>query len=82
MVQGTEEVTRPAFQRDNILSDDERAVSGRKCLSILASVAPDRMRSRDRAFYEQQVRAAKFLGFVPSEPTLQWLRDLVERYAQ
>ena len=75
-------MTRPAFARDNILSDSERATSARKCLKLLDEIAvPEaEMRSKDFAFYVSQTGHARSVHYTPSEPQLQWLRDMVERY--
>lgn len=69
------------FQRDNVLDADERAKSARKCLQILRDgTSSDKMSSKDSAFWASQRGLATNLRYAPSEPTLQWLRDLVERY--
>lgn len=69
------------FQRDNVLNADERAVSARKCLSILRESAKSSdMSSKDASFWASQRGLATNIKYAPSEPTLQWLRDLVERY--
>lgn len=73
-------MARPAFQRDNILDDNERATSARKCISLLGDVAPQQMREKDWTFFCSQLAASKNIRYAPSEPTLQWLRDLVDRY--
>lgn len=75
-------MTRPAFQRDNILNSDERAASARKCLNLLGDVSPHDMREKDRTFFTDQLARSKSLAYGLSEPQLQWLRDMVERYAQ
>jgi hypothetical protein len=74
-------MVRPAFQRDNILNSDERAASARKCLHLLAGHGFD-MSAKDEDFYRKHARLSSNIRYVPSEPELQWLRDLVERYAQ
>lgn len=75
-------MTRPAFQRDNILNSDERAASARKCVQILNAEehCTDRMGSGDYIFYLKHRTLAKNLRYAPSEPELQWLRDLIEKY--
>lgn len=67
------------FQRDNILSDDERAKSARKCLTLLFGKESE-MREKDRSFYLNQTVLATQLEYRITEPQLQWLRDLVDRY--
>jgi hypothetical protein len=73
-------MTRPAFQRDNVLNDDERATSARKCIHLLGAVDPHAMREKDWTFFANQLAFSKNIRYVPSEPTLQWLRDMVDRY--
>lgn len=73
-------MTRPAFQRDNVLDDSERATSARKCIALLGDVSPHDMRDKDWTFFSNQLAASRNIRWAPSEPTLQWLRDLVDRY--
>lgn len=73
-------MARPAFQRDNVLDGNERATSARKCLQLLGDVDPLAMRERDWEFYRSQLTESRRINYEPSEPTLQWLRDLVDRY--
>jgi len=73
-------MARPAFQRDGILNLDERATSARKCINLLGAVDPYRMAGRDWTFFCDQLAHSKRIGYAPSEPQLQWLRDLVEKY--
>lgn len=75
-------MVRPAFQRDNVLSDTERTKSAKKCLQIIADSNPNMgdWRKKDMDFYFQQSRFARMKDYAPTEPILQWLRDLVERY--
>lgn len=77
-------MTRAAFNRDNVLTPEERATSARKCIQILDAeeIATDDMRAKDYEFYISQRAEAKRIDYAPSEPQLQWLRDLVEKYAQ
>lgn len=67
------------FQRDNILTPEERAASARKCLNLLEDKGAEHMRQRDYEFLIGQRAEAKSLRYAPSEPQLQWLRDLVDR---
>lgn len=75
-------MVRPAFNRDNILTDSERAASARRCLFILENTegATEAMRAADYTFYVKQRGLSQNIGYAPSEPQLQWLRDLVDRY--
>lgn len=66
--------------RGGVLNDDERAASARKCLQLLAEAELPFMRPNDYTFYNKHKSLAKGLRYVPSEPELQWLRDLVSRY--
>lgn len=75
-------MTRPAFNRDNVLTPEERATSARKCIQILDAEDTTDMRDKDYDFYISQRTEAKRIDYAPSEPQLQWLRDLVEKYAQ
>lgn len=75
-------MVRPAFQRDNILNSDERAASARKCIALLRDQNTSYWKPRDQEFFEDQERKASNIRYAPSEPQLQWLRDMVERYAQ
>jgi hypothetical protein len=67
------------FQRDNILNADEKRASARKCLALLAGFE-EAMRDKDKRFYSEQSCRSVALNYNPSEPQLQWLRDLVDRY--
>lgn len=73
-------MVRPAFQRDNVLDDNERATSARKCIQLLGAVHPHEMREKDWGFFANQLAGSRSIQYAPSEPTLQWLRDLVDRY--
>ncbi len=66
------------FQRDNVLSLDERNVSARKCLVLLEDVA-ERLNAKELGFVEDMPEKIQRWGC--SEPQLQWLRDLVSKYA-
>lgn len=69
--------------RDNILTPEERTASARKCIQILNAQenCTDRMGSGDYIFFIKHRTLVKNIRYAPSEPELQWLRDLVERYA-
>lgn len=77
-------MTKTAFNRDNILTPEERAVSARKCLKLLDddTNCTDDMRANDYSFYVTQREKAKRTDYAPSERELTWLRDLVEKYVQ
>lgn len=66
-----------AFQRDNVLSLDERNVSARKCLALLEDYT-ERMNAKELSFVEDMPDKIERWGC--SEPQLQWLRDLVSKY--
>lgn len=72
-------MTQTSFNRDNILSNDERLVSASKCLTLLEDYT-EQMRSNEASFVESMVDQVGN-GRV-SERQLAWLRDLVEKYAQ
>lgn len=65
------------FQRDNVLSLDERNASARKCLSLLEDYT-DKMNARELSFVEDMPDKIQQWGC--TEPQLQWLRDLVSKY--
>jgi hypothetical protein len=73
-------MARAAFQRDNVLTVDERATSARKCVSLLGDVHPHDMKAGDWTFFSEQLAQSKNIRYAPSEPQLQWLRDMVDRY--
>jgi hypothetical protein len=70
-------MTKPAFNRDGILSEEERNRSARKCLALLEDCT-ERMNAKELVFVEQMPDKIERWGC--SEPQLQWLRDLVSRY--
>jgi len=72
-------MTRAAFNRDNVLTPEERLTSARKCLELLAPEV-DGMGGREAEFVEDM--AAKIDRYGISERQLAWLRDLVGKYAQ
>ncbi len=67
-----------AFSRDNILSADDRLVSARKCLTLLAPETGG-MGEKEAAFVEDVENKIDSYGV--SERQLAWLRDLVTKYA-
>jgi hypothetical protein len=66
------------FQRDNVLSSDERNASARKCLALLEGCT-QKMNARELGFVEEMSEEVARWGC--TEPQLQWLRDLVSKYA-
>ena len=73
-------MTKTAYERDNVLTPDERTASARKCLSILAEATFQDMSRSDYNFLETHRRRALSIGYGLSERELAWLRDLVERF--
>ena len=65
------------FQRDNVLTLDERNASARKCLSLLEDCM-ERLSERELGFVESMPEKIQRWGC--TEPQLQWLRDLTEKY--
>jgi hypothetical protein len=65
------------FQRDNVLTDDERSASARKCLALLEDCT-GRMNTKELGFVEDMPEKIERWGC--TEPQLQWLRDLVSKY--
>jgi hypothetical protein len=65
------------FQRDNVLSADERNASARKCLALLEDCT-ERMNAKELGFVEDMPEKIERWGC--TEPQLQWLRDLVSKY--
>ena len=64
--------------RDNVLSSDERNASARKCLNLLEDCT-EKMNARELSFVEEMPDKIERWGC--TEPQLQWLRDLVSKYA-
>lgn len=74
-------MTQFARNRDNILNSAEIAKSARKCIGLLDNPEVTiGMSARDHAFFSNQQHLSLKPGYTPSEPTLQWLRDMVSRY--
>jgi hypothetical protein len=72
-------MTQTAFNRDGVLSADERAASARKCLELLAPEI-DGMGDREAQFVTEMQEKIDRWGV--TERQLAWLRDLVGKYAQ
>jgi hypothetical protein len=73
-------VSKFQHNRDGILTPEERANSSRKCLKLLAEVDLELMTDAERTFFLSSQQLNHAPSYAPSEPQLQWLRDLVERY--
>jgi len=74
-------MTKTAFNRDNVLSPEDRLASARKCVRLLESHAHD-MRPGETSFLSSITLEVRKIKGVISERQLAWLRDLVEKYAQ
>jgi hypothetical protein len=72
-------MTRTAFNRDDVLTPQDRIDSARKCLDLLAPEV-DGMGDREAQFVTEMQEKIDRWGV--SERQLAWLRDLVEKYAQ
>lgn len=72
-------MTRTAFNRDDVLTPQDRIESARKCLELLAPEV-DGMDDRESRFVTEMQEKIDRWGV--SERQLAWLRDLVEKYAQ
>lgn len=71
-------MTKLAFDRDNVLSPEERIASARKCLNLLTPLT-DGMGEKEAAFVDDMEQKIDRWGV--SERQLSWLRDLVGKYA-
>lgn len=71
-------MTQTAFNRDGVLSEDDRLKSARKCLALLSSEL-DSMGTKEAGFVEDMQGKIDVYGV--SERQLAWLRDLVSKYA-
>jgi len=71
-------MTRTAFERDNVLTSDDRLTSARKCLTLLDPETGN-MGDKEAAFVEDMQNKIDHFGV--SERQLAWLRDLVTKYA-
>lgn len=72
-------MTQTAFNRDDVLTPEERIASARKCIELLAPDI-DAMTAREYQFVGEMSDKIDRRGV--SERQLAWLRDLVEKYAQ
>lgn len=71
-------MARPAFNRDGILSPEERMTSARKCLYLLSGET-ENMGDKEAQFVDDMQE--KIDAFGVTERQLAWLRDLVSKYA-
>jgi hypothetical protein len=71
-------MTKTAFNRDNILSPEERLASARKCLALLEPEVGG-MGEFEAEFVENMQERIDRYGV--TERQLAWLRDLVTKYA-
>lgn len=71
-------MTKFAFDRDNILTHEERQVSAHKCVKLLQPVV-NAMTTKEADFVDDMIGRVEAYG--ASERQLAWLRDLVEKYA-
>lgn len=70
-------MTKTAFSRDNVLDDDERLASARKCLMLLSGET-ERMGQKEAEFVADMENKIDLFGV--TERQLAWLRDLVTKY--
>lgn len=73
-------MARTAFDRDGILSPDERVTSAQKCLDLLENADTGGMKLTESSFVADMRNRLRNFGSV-SERQLAWLRDLVSKYA-
>lgn len=71
-------MTQTAFNRDNVLSEDDRLKSARKCLTLLEPETGS-MGDKEAQFVADMQDKIDRWGV--SERQLAWLRDLVSKYA-
>jgi hypothetical protein len=71
-------MTKTAFDRDNILSPEDRLASARKCLSLLLPEV-NGMGDKEADFVNDMENRIEHFGV--TERQLAWLRDLVTKYA-
>ena len=71
-------MSKLAFNRDNVLSPQDRIDSARKCLGLLSPLT-EGMGEREAQFVGEMEEKIGRWGV--SERQLAWLRDLVEKYA-
>lgn len=73
-------MAKAAFERDGILTGDERVGAAKKCLDLLSPYTEE-MRDREREFVEDRADWIDRPNCSISERQLAWLRDLVQKYA-
>lgn len=74
-------MTRPAHNHDDILTPQERAASAKKCLDLLQPVRDNITNVKSAQFVREQLLFRKNIRYAPSMSQLNWLRDLVAKYA-
>ena len=72
-------MTRTAFERDGILSPEDRLASARKCVALLVVHVNEMTHGEAEFFRNQSAECRRIKGYV-SERQLAWLRDLVSKY--
>lgn len=70
-------MTKFAFDRDNVLSPEERIASARKCLNLLTPLT-DGMGEKEAQFVDDTENKIDHFGV--TERQLMWLRSLHEKY--
>lgn len=71
-------MTQTAFNRDGILTHEERQTSARKCVALLKDNV-NAMNQKEADFVDDMIGKVEAYG--ATERQLAWLRDLVEKYA-
>lgn len=72
-------MVRTAFDRDGILTPEDRLASARKCVSLLESHVNE-MTAGETSFFRSVSQEVKKIKGLVSERQLAWLRDLVSKY--
>lgn len=68
-------MTKTAFNRDGVLTGDERRASANKCVNLLIDYS-ESMSTKERQFVEDITDTT----LPVTERQLAWLRDLVSKY--
>lgn len=72
-------MSRFQHSHDDVLNAEERGESARKCLSLLESKR-EAMSEKDLSFFDKEFGKRNYINYSVSQPQLNWLRDMVERY--
>lgn len=72
-------MAKVAFDRDGILSPEDRLASARKCVTLLDSHINEMTQGETSFFRSVSLETKKIKGLI-SERQLAWLRDLVSKY--